>query len=74
MPAAISSATRTTPTTDALLRRAAGRALAYGLASAVVAISLPTVPLPLPMGALLAKAPPVVARTPSAQLAMETAP
>ena len=50
--------------TGGLLRRLAGRFVAYAAASVVVGLTLPTVPLPLPLDVLLAPSPPVVARTP----------
>ena len=46
--------------TGGLLRRAAGRFVAYAAASVVVGLTLPTVPLPLPLEALMAPTPTVV--------------
>jgi hypothetical protein len=50
--------------TGGLLRRVAGRVVAYAAASVVVGLTLPTIPLPLPLDALMAPAPVVVTRIP----------
>lgn len=61
------------PTIDAL-RRLAVSTLAYGLAVAAVAMSLPAILMPSPVVRLLPEPPPVVARVPVTPPPAEPAP
>jgi len=56
--------THVSNTWSASLRRLAVATLTYAVAVALVALSLPTVLVPMPAEALLPKPPPVVARVP----------
>ncbi len=58
------SATPHSASPDGVLGRLTLRALAYAVAAAVVAASLPAILTPLPVARLMPPPPPVVARTP----------